>query len=206
MRLSSVSPSSALTISVMLALLVVVSAFSSLTSRPTQSRDRLRASSLGMAINGEDNKFGMAQRVDSGKSLLLGLIVGSVGQAPVSFFHDVVADSGGFAQWELDTDAAALEAGLFAIVYRYCIRQDKNEQLSQGVVGAFVLVRTLSRLRVPGYCSAVPLNCGSPLGYLDWNMLQQIGWSGAESVLMFGLTALAVDIAMSKGYISKFPG
>ena len=148
----------------------------------------------------------MAQRVDSGKSLLLGLIVGSVGQAPVSFFHDVVADSGGLAQWELDTDAAALEAGLFAIVYRYCIRQDQNEQLSQGVVGAFVLVRTLSRLRVPGYCSAVPLNCGSPLGYLDWNMLQQIGWSGAESVLMFGLTALAIDIAMSKGYISKFPG
>ena len=158
-----------------------------------------------MAINGEDNKFGMAQRIDSGKSLLLGLIVGSVGQGPASFLHDVIAGGGGLAQWELDTDAAALEAGLFAIVYRYCIRQDKNEQLNQGVIGAFVLVRTLSRLRVPEYCSAVPLNCGAPLGYLDWNLLQQIGWSGAESVLMFGLTALAVDIAISKGYISKFP-
>jgi len=159
-----------------------------------------------MAINSDDNKFGMEQRIDSGKSLLLGLIVGSVGQAPVSFFHDIIAGSGGLAQWEFDTDSAALEAGLFAVVYRYCIRQDENEQLNQGVIGAFVLVRTLSRLSVPSYCSAVPLNCGAPLGYLDWNLLQQIGWSGAESVLMFGLTALAVDIAISKGYISKFPG
>jgi len=160
-----------------------------------------------MAINGQgdDNKFGMAQRIDSAKSLVLGLIVGSVAQAPVSFLHDVfIADS--LAQWEFDTDAAALQAGLFAIVYRYCIRQDENEQLNQGVIGAFCLVRTLSRINVPGYCSAVPLHCGAPLGYLDWNVLQQAAWSGAESVLMFGFTALAIDIATSKGYISKFPG
>jgi len=159
-----------------------------------------------MAINGEENKFGMKQRIDSGKSGLLGAIVGSLAQAPVSFLHDVAANSGGVAQWEFDTDAGALEAGLFAIVYRYCVREDENEQLNQGVVGAFVLTRTLSRLNVPEYCSAVPLNCGAPLGYFDWNLLQQAAWSGTESALMFGFTALAIDIAISRGYLSKFPG
>jgi len=53
----------------------------------------------------------------------------------------------------------SLEAALFAIVYRYAIRGDENPMLNQGVVGAFVFVRTLSRVQVPRYCSAAPLSC-----------------------------------------------
>jgi hypothetical protein len=30
--------------------------------------------------------------------------------------------------------------------------------------------------------------------------------NGAESAAMFGATALAIDYAMERGYISKFPG
>ena len=113
---------------------------------------------------------------------------------------------GGLAQWEFDTDAAAVAAGLFAIVYRYCIRQDDNPQLNQGVIGAFVILRTVSRINIPLYCTAVPLNCGSPLGVFDWNVLQQLAINGVESAVLFGFAALAVDIAIEKGYISKFPG
>jgi len=31
--------------------------------------------------------------------------------------------------------------------------------LNQGVVSAFVLVRTLSKIKIPAYCSSLPLDC-----------------------------------------------
>lgn len=163
---------------------------------------------LQMTLNDDNNnKFGMQQRIDSGKSLVLGAIVGSLASAPVSFVHDVLLEAdASLAQWEFDTDAAALTGGLFAIVYRYCIRQDENPQLQQGVIGAFAILRTLSRLRIPGYCTAIPLNCGEPLGIFDWDVLSQLAVNGLESALLFGFAALAIDIALEKGYISRFPG
>jgi hypothetical protein len=147
----------------------------------------------------------MNQRIDSGKSLVLGALVGSIAQSPVALLRTAMMAESPLAQLEFDTDAAAIAAGLFAIVYRYCIREDENPQLNQGVIGAFCLIRTLSRVQVPSYCTPIPLNCGPPLTYLDWNLLQQIFLSGAESALLFGCTAWALDAAMEKGYISKFP-
>jgi len=100
----------------------------------------------------------------------------------------------------------SLQGALFAIVYRYCVREDDdNDMLNMGVIGAFVFVRTLSRIRVPSYCTAVPLDCGDPLGYLDWDMLGQLVWNGAEGVAIFGGAAAAMEIAYKKGWISKFP-
>lgn len=158
-----------------------------------------------------DNKFGVLQRIESIKCLVVGGLAGSLALAPVALVHDVFflaphVTTSGLAQWEFDNDMASLVSALFAIVYRYCIRQDENEQLKQGVVGAFVLTRTLSRIVVPPYCTAIVLNCGSPLGYLDWSMIQQGLVNGVESAVMFGATAAAMEWAMSKGYISKFPG
>jgi hypothetical protein len=44
----------------------------------------------------------------------------------------------------------AIQAGLFAITYRYVSRKgDNNPMLSQGAVGAFALVRTLSNIQAP---------------------------------------------------------
>ena len=113
----------------------------------------------------------------------------------------------GLAQFEFDNDAAAILTGLFAIVYRYGIRQDTgNPQLPQGLIGAFVLTRTLSRITLPSYCTAVVLHCGAPLGVLDWNVLGQLAVNGLESVCMYGATAWAMDVCMEKGWISRFPG
>jgi len=98
----------------------------------------------------------------------------------------------------------SLEAALFAIVYRYAIRGDENPMLNQGVVGAFVFVRTLSRVQVPRYCSAAPLSCGAPLEYFDWSMLSQLVFSGIESAALFGGAAFAMDYCFKKGFISKF--
>jgi len=110
-----------------------------------------------------NNKFGFGQRIESTKTGIVGLLAGGIAGTPFSALHDIAfgADfvKNGVAQWEFDTDMGSLEAALFAIVYRYCIRQDENPQLNQGVLGAFVLTRTLSKIQVPAYCSAVPLDC-----------------------------------------------
>ena len=71
--------------------------------------------------------------------------------------------------------------------------------------GAFIVVRTLSRVRVPSYCTAAPLDCGDPLGYFDYDMIQQLVLNGLESVALFGGAAVAMEYAYSKKWISKFP-
>jgi hypothetical protein len=84
------------------------------------------------------------------------------------------------------------------------IRDDNNPMLNQGVIGAFALVRTLSKVRVPSYCSFAPLDCGEPIGYFDWNMISQVGWGGAESAALFGVAALAMDYCFKRDIIKKF--
>jgi hypothetical protein len=157
----------------------------------------------------DDDKFSFGQRIESAKTGIVGLLAGGIALAPVSLLHDGLlggdAVQNGLAQWEFDTDMGSLECALFAIVYRYCIRQDLNPQLNQGVLGAFVLIRTLSKIQVPAYCTAAPLDCGSPLGYFDWSMLAQATLSAIESVVMFGAAAAAMNYCFEKGWITKFP-
>jgi hypothetical protein len=103
----------------------------------------------------QNDKFGMAQRVESIKCVAIGALSGGIAVAPVAYFHYL----GNLAQWEFTTDMASLQAALFAIVYRYAVREDDNFMLNSGVVGAFVLVRTLSNIVVSKTCSAIPLQC-----------------------------------------------
>jgi len=72
-------------------------------------------------------------------------------------------------------------------------------------VGAFVVVRTLSRVHVPSYCTAAPLDCGDPLGYFDFNMIQQLVLNGLESAALFAGTAAAMEYAYERNWVSKFP-
>lgn len=107
----------------------------------------------------DDTKFGFGARIESAKCVAVGALSGGIALAPVSLVKDLALSDQSLAQWEFDTDTGSLEAALFAIVYRYCIREDTNPQLKQGVVGAFLLTRTLARIQIPSYCSAAPLNC-----------------------------------------------
>ncbi len=104
------------------------------------------------------NKFDMVQRIESVKCAVIGALSGSLAVAPVAFFHHVTTS---LPQWELTTDMAAPQGALFAIVYRYAIRNDDNPMLNQGVIGAFVLVRTLPTIQASPDCSALPLTCKS---------------------------------------------
>lgn len=157
-----------------------------------------------------DDKFSFSQRIESVKTAIVGLLSGGVTVTPITFLHDYFFPGGtipnGLAQWEFDTDTGSIAAALFAIVYRYCVREgeETNPMLPMGVVGAFVIVRTLSRVRVSYYCEAAPLDCGAPFGYFDWAMLQQALFSGLESIFLFGAAAAAMEYCYKKGYITRF--
>ena len=112
---------------------------------------------------GDINKFDMAQRIESLKSVVLGALSGGVAVTPIAYLHYVYfASNESIAQWEFVTDMSSLQAALFAIVYRYAVRQnDDNPMLNQGVVGAFVIVRTLSNIQVTDTCLSIPLRCKS---------------------------------------------
>jgi hypothetical protein len=141
------------------------------------------------------------ERINSAMAAGFGAVTGSLAFAPL----DLIRHGGAMQQWEFDTDGAALESALFAVVYRYCTREDENPQLKQGVVGAFVIVRSLAQVRVPDSCEVFPLRCGPPFDYLNWDMLFQLGFGGVESAAAFGATALAIDNLANRGIISRFP-
>jgi hypothetical protein len=106
------------------------------------------------------SKFDMTQRLESVKAAVIGALSGGFAVTPVAFLHSWMGGGQVLAQWEFVTDMSSIEAALFAIVYRYAVRQnDDNPMLNQGVVGAFALVRTLSDIKVSSTCSAIPLKC-----------------------------------------------
>ncbi len=189
------------TISVFILLTSIPTCRAFLSPSRTTIQSRSTTSQRWNANNNDDsNKFGFGQRIESIKTLVISALTGSIATFPLIALND-----SSWAQFEFDTDGAALLAGLFGIVYRYTIREDENPQLNQGVIGSFVLTRTISKLHVPSYCTAIPLNCGPPLSYLDWEVLRQVFAYGVEASVLFGVTALVLDACMERNILSKFP-
>lgn len=154
--------------------------------------------------NNKEDKFSFYQRIQSTKTGLIGLLSGGILSTPFIALHDI--PTYGLASWEFDTDMGSLQSALFAIVYRYCIRaNDNNSMLNMGVIGAFIFIRTISRIRVPSYCTAAPLDCGDPFGYFDYDMIGQLIYNGLESVALFGGAAFAMELAYRLGWVTKFP-
>ena len=178
------------------------------TAESSSSFTALSASSNDNEGEGGEDKFSFAQRIESLKCAVVGAVSGSLCVTLPAAYHNLLYSDtlsvNGMAQWEFDTDMGAIEGALFAIVYRYAIRGDDNPMLNQGAVGAFVLVRTLSRISTPTSCSALPLSCGAPIGYANWDMINQGLLSGVESAALFGGVALAMEVAFDKGFIGKF--
>jgi len=108
-------------------------------------------------------------------------------------------------QFEFDVDQISIAGALFGLVYRYAVRRDNNPQLRQGVVGAFAITRTVATVRVSSECLAVPLRCGPPLSYLDYDMLGQLASGLIVSGVAFGAAAAAVDAGVDRGWLKRFP-
>ena len=49
------------------------------------------------------------------------------------------------------------------------------------VVGALVVTRSWALITPPSTCSALPLNCGAPLGYFSWEMIAQGAFAAVET-------------------------
>ena len=133
------------------------------------------------------NEF--VERFESGKAAVVGALAGSVAMTLPSLAVHI--DS--IPQWEFNVDQSALMCATFAVVYRYAVRTDGNPQLKQGVVGAFVITRTLGAVRVSPGCSAIPLSCGEPLSYFDWAMLGQPSLGRSLSVQKTSASAYVID-------------
>ncbi|MDB9524657.1 hypothetical protein PN498_01540 [Oscillatoria sp. CS-180] len=84
---------------------------------------------------------------------------------------------------------ATLSGALFALTYRYAVRQDNNVQLNAGVVLAFTLVRGLAQV-----------DAGSAIAQNFWPFLSACG----ESFAIFGLTALLLTFATQRHWLTPF--
>lgn len=153
----------------------------------------------------EDVNQGL-ERIESVKAAVLSAVGGSLAAAPVSVVEALAnGGAGGFdGQWEFNTDMLAVELFLFGVCYRYCVREDGNPMLKQGVVGAFAIERTLSLIRIPASCTALPLSCGPPLGYVSWDMIYQAAGAGLPSFVAFGAAALLLEVAFEKNWVGRF--
>jgi hypothetical protein len=54
-------------------------------------------------------------------------------------------------------------------------------------------------------CTALPLSCGPPLGYFNWEMILTGLGAGVESAVAFAASALAIEVAFGKGWVKRFP-
>ena len=88
-------------------------------------------------------------------------------------------------------------------MYRYAARDDGSPRLKQGLVGAFVAVRTLAHITPTASCAAVPLVCGPPLLYADWAMLAQGAAAAAPAGVAFAAAALALEAAAELGVVKR---
>lgn len=126
------------------------------STTPSTGTSSVPTPNMASSTNNKNNKFDFTQRIESVKCAVIGAVSASLSVAPIALIHHVTTS---LPQWELTTDMAALQGALFAIVYRYAIRNDDNPMLNQGVLGAFVLVRTLPTIEASPECTALPLQC-----------------------------------------------
>ncbi|MEO0456295.1 MAG: hypothetical protein AAF152_06875 [Cyanobacteria bacterium P01_A01_bin.114] len=78
---------------------------------------------------------------------------------------------------------------LFGITYRYIVRQDANPHLRSGALGAFALVRGLSKIEAT-WSNALPM-----MSYVD--ML-------GESFGIFAIAQLTLDFAITHALVKPF--
>lgn len=132
----------------------------------------------------------------------MGALSSAVAAAPVALLVD------GFcfplfsvAQWEFDVDALAAACALFAVTYRYVVRDDANAMLRQGVIGAFAIACATASVRVSDTCIAASLRALPDAAVLG----QGLGALAVGDVAL-GAAGAAMDYVLAKGWITPFPG
>ncbi|WP_204139806.1 hypothetical protein [Halomicronema sp. CCY15110] len=144
--------------------------------------------------------FTPAERIESAKVAIAGgLVAGFIGLAWLLLSRYAQAEvswAGLRGGWSLanltllvNGEIAALSGSLFALTYRYAIRQDDNPQLRSGVVLAFTLVRGLAEV-----------DASSAIAQHFWPFFT----AGGESFLLFGGCAIALNFAFAQQWLKLF--
>jgi len=145
-------------------------------------------------------RLSWAERMESLKAALLGAIAALCCLGIFIHVNSVVLvpqwpQTSGVPTWMLGTDLwlnagiAQFSGALFAITYRYIIRQDQNAHLRSGAVGAFGLVRGLAQIELGWHTE------------LQWPAFIAFG---VESFLLFGGIQLVLDWAIAHRWLKPF--
>ena len=140
-----------------------------------------------------EDKFTFAQKIESTKAAVAGFVTGATVQIPFSAFSTLAGDSiNKGAQFGVDTAIGGVEAALFGIVYRYCVREgeETNEQLGNGAAGAFAITRALSAV-------------SGDLDQLDLGLVSKLAFNGLESLVLFYAVKAALDLLADKGIVGR---
>lgn len=135
----------------------------------------------------------MAERVESLKAGMLAAGVGAIAFLLTTSMNRWVLP----VQFELMYDVSWLVSGaiaifsgfLFGVTYRYVIRTDSNSHLKSGAILAFGLVRGLAQVDVE-------------LKNLDsfWSC----GILGLESIFLFAIAGITLDLAIRRRWVKPF--
>ena len=84
------------------------------------------------------------------------------------------------------------------------VRTDDNDMLKMGVAGAFVVTRSWALLDAPAAtCTAMPLNCGPPLGFFNWDMIGSGILAAAQTACACAGAAFAIEFCFNRGWIRR---
>jgi hypothetical protein len=110
----------------------------------------------------------LINRVENTKTFMTGFAAGGIAISPIIAFQDILLKSSlsdeVMNKFYFDTSVCSLECAIFALILRYCVREDQkdNKLWTDSVVAAVVLLRTTS------------LMTGDSL---DWNMVRLIEYN-----------------------------
>mmetsp|Transcript_11025 Transcript_11025/g.25218 ORF Transcript_11025/g.25218 Transcript_11025/m.25218 type:complete len:252 (-) Transcript_11025:20-775(-) len=107
-------------------------------------------------------------------------------------------------RWEFQLDVLAFQVVLFALVYRYAVREgDNNPDQKLGVIAAFVLPRALFMVELPPKeCLPDALTCGPDL--LNVPVFLQIAKQLVIGAATIGGAAYGLERGFQKGVIRRF--
>lgn len=149
-------------------------------SHPSPFSPAERLASVQVAIAG-----GVVTGLTSLGILLLARLTQPAAAMPLGSLLSGLAGLTLLVNWAI----AALSGSLFALTYRYAIRQDQNPQLNAGVVLAFTLVRGLAQV-----------DAGSAIAQNGWPFVAAVG----ESLLLFGSSAIVLHLAFAQKWLKPF--
>jgi len=137
------------------------------------------------------------ERIQSVKAFGIAGVMGTLGSVPMRFSElmstKALEKAGKLAEWQFHTGIFAFELALFGVVYRCVVRDDDNDMLKQGAVGAAALCRALS---------STQWTYNTP----PTKMWLELGVYFGEGVLAFGIAAAALEWAWDRGLAYRLPG